>query len=131
MSQQFNSQHSYEGNGWSKYQLMVLQQLDDHNKVLQNLNKELIEFKQEFAVSEAEYKLWRAQTMVTLDEVSKKLTFILYDEKGLGTRIASIERDTHAEKQTQLKMKTIWALVGAMLAFLGSVAIKLIDVFWK
>ena len=131
MNQKFNNQNSYEGNGWSKYQLMVLQQLDDHNKVLQNLNKELIGFKQEFAVSEAEYRLWRAQTMVTLDEVSKKLTFILYDEKGLGNRVSAIEKDAHAEVQTKLKLKTLWALLGALFVFLGNAAIKFIELIWK
>ena len=59
--------NSYEGNGWSKYQIMVLQQLDDHNSVLQNLNKELVEIKQSMAVSETELKMWRAQTMLTLE----------------------------------------------------------------
>lgn len=131
MNQKLNNQNFYEGNGWSKYQLMVLQQLDDHNKVLQNLNKELIDFKQEFAVSEAEYKLWRAQTVVTLDEVSKKLTFILYDEKGLGNRISSLEKDAHAEEQTKLKLKALWALVGALLVFFGNAAIKFIELIWK
>ena len=131
MSQKFDNQNSYEGNGWSKYQLMVLQQLDDHNKVLQNLNKELIEAKQDFAVSEAEYKLWRAQTMVTIEEISKKVTHILYDEKGLGSRISVIEREAHTEEKARRKLKTFWALLGAILAFVGNSLIKFIDILWK
>ena len=53
--------NSYEGNGWSKYQMLVLQQLNDHNLVLQNLNKETAELKQTIAVSEAEAKIWNTQ----------------------------------------------------------------------
>lgn len=130
MNSQFDNKNSYEGNGWSKYQLMVLQQLDDHNKILQNLNKEIVEFRQLFAVSEAEYKLWRAQTMVTIDELSKKVTHILYDEKGLGSRVSAIEREAQTDEKVKLKLKTLWALVGALLAFLGNAAIKLLDI-WK
>jgi hypothetical protein len=125
------NKNPYEGNGWSKYQLMVLQQLDDHNKVLQNLNKELADFRQLFAVSEAEYKLWRAQTMVTVDELSKKVTHILYDEKGIGTRTSILERDAVTDEKVKLKMKTFWALVGAILAFVGNSLVKFLDILWK
>ena len=54
-----NNQNRYEGNGWSKYQLLVLQQLEDHNTVLQNLNKEVIDLKQQCAVVETENKMWK------------------------------------------------------------------------
>lgn len=133
MSDKFEhfNKNSYEGNGWSKYQLMVLQQLDDHNKVLQNLNKELTDFKQNYAVSEAEYKLWRAQTMVTIDELSKKVTHILYDERGIGSRIGDLEREAETEEKAKLKLKTFWALLGAIAAFVGNSLIKFLDIVWK
>lgn len=123
------NKNPYEGNGWSKYQLMVLQQLDDHNKVLQNLNKEIVDFKQMYAVSEAEYKLWRAQVVLNAEELSKKVTHILYDEKGLGTRVSKIEREMDVEAQTDLRLKAKWALYGAVVVFIVNVGIKLIDFF--
>lgn len=125
------NKNPYEGNGWSKYQLMVLQQLDDHNKVLQNLNKELTDVKQLIAVSETERKMWRAQTMVSLEELSKKVTHILYDEKGIASRVSTIEREIDVEAQTTTRIKATWALYGAVLVFIVNVAIKVVDFFWK
>ena len=125
-NQQFENQNAYEGNGWSKYQLMVLQQLNDHSKVLQNLNEQLVDFKQGFAVSEAEYKLSRAQIMVTLDELSKKLTYVLYDEKGVTARVAKLEKTVDIEDQTKTKMKATWAFYGAIFVFLVDVVYKVL-----
>ena len=55
-----------EHNGWSKYQLMVLQQLEDHTRVLQNLNKEIIAINQSLAVQQAETSMWKAQINASL-----------------------------------------------------------------
>jgi len=131
MSSKYDQYNQSEGNGWSKYQLMVLQQLDDHNKVLQNLNKEITDLKQLIAVSETERKMWRAQTMISLEELSKKVTHILYDEKGIGSRVSTIEREMDVEAQATTRMKATWALYGAVLVFVVNVAIKLVDFFWK
>jgi len=126
-----SNKNFYEGNGWSKYQLMVLQQLDDHNKVLQNLNKEIIDLKQLLAVTQTEDKMWRAQTMLTLEELSKKVTHILYDEKGLGSRINSLENELDIEEQAKTRMKATWALYGAVIIFIFDAAFKMLNYFLK
>jgi hypothetical protein len=123
--------NNYEGNGWSKYQIMVLQQLDDHNAVLQNLNKELVEIKQSMAVSETELKMWRAQTMLSLERLTADVDGILYDESGLSHKIRNLEKCNEVEETVSTKTKAIWAIYGAVAAFLSNIGLRLFEVFWK
>ena len=126
-----HNKNSYEGNGWSKYQLMVLQQLDDHNKVLQNLNKEIVDFKQVNAVSETETKLWKAQIMSSIDDTEEKLDNILYDERGLSNRLQTLERNYQVAENTSAKIKATWAFYGAIIMFIIDIAIKVFTTFLK
>ena len=71
----------YDGNGWSKYQIMVLQQLEDHSELLHNLNKELIEIKQTIAVSEAELKMWRKSIMSDVETLEEQMDCVLYEDE--------------------------------------------------
>lgn len=121
----------YDGNGWSRYQIMVLQQLEDHNKVLQNLNKEIVDLKQTIAVSETELKMWRAQIMLSVTNLEKNMDEVLYDENGLNSRVSKLERDTSIEQQLSTKIKATWAFVGAIIMFTIDIAIKIISTFWK
>jgi hypothetical protein len=123
--------NNYEGNGWSKYQIMVLQQLEDHNAVLQNLNKELIELKQNMAVSETELKMWRAQTMLSIEKLTEEVDEILYDESGLSYKIRALERNNEVDEKVSLKTKAIWAMLGAILTFLASFGAKVVEIFLK
>jgi len=123
--------NNYEGNGWSKYQIMVLQQLDDHNTVLQNLNKELIEIKQSAAVSDTELKMWRAQIMKTLEVLTTEVDGILYDETGLSYKIRALEKTNEVEEKVSTKTKAIWAVVGAVLSFLASFLAKILEIIPK
>jgi len=123
--------NNYEGNGWSKYQIMVLQQLDDHNKVLQNLNKELVEIKQNIAVSETELKMWRAQTMLSIEKLTEDVDTILYDEGGLNYKLRALERTNEVEEKVSSKTKAMWAIYGAVFAFLINFGLRLIELFWK
>lgn len=123
--------NSYEGNGWSKYQIMVLQQLDDHNTVLQNLNKELIEIKQNAAVSDTELKMWRAQIMKSIERLTAEVDSILYDETGLSHKIRVLEKNNEVEEKVTTKTKAIWAIVGAVLSFLTSFIAKILEIIPK
>lgn len=121
----------YEGNGWSKYQLMVLQQLEDHNKVLQNLNKEIVDIKQMIAVSETELKMWRAQIMSSVNSLTDDIDTILYDEKGLANKVHNIEREMDVEEQASTKLKSMWALYGAIVISLINIAAQFFQSFFK
>jgi hypothetical protein len=123
--------NNYEGNGWSKYQIMVLQQLDDHNKVLQNLNKELIEVKQSMAVSETELKMWRAQTMLSIEKLTEDVDEILYDEGGLNYKLRALEKTSEIEERVSVKTKAMWAVYGAIIAFLLNFGLRLFETFSK
>lgn len=126
-----NNSNRYEGNGWSKYQLMVLQQLDDHNAVLQNLNKEIVEVKQAIAVNEAEMKMWRNQTTTVIEQLQEDVDDVLYDEKGIGQRLASIEREMDVEEQTNTKHKATWALYGSIAMFVANLIVQIITAYFK
>jgi hypothetical protein len=123
--------NNYEGNGWSKYQIMVLQQLDDHNKVLQNLNKELVEVKQSMAVSETELKMWRAQTMLSIENLTEDVNEILYDEGGLNYKLRALEKTSEVEERVSVKTKAMWAVYGAIIAFLINFGLRLFEILSK
>ena len=123
--------NGYEGNGWSKYQIMVLQQLDDHNKILQNLNEEIVNLKQNVAVSETELKMWRAQTMSSIERLTEEVDVILYDESGLSNKVRALEKDNEVEEKLDLKSKAMWAVVGGVLMFVANILIKFVEVIWK
>lgn len=126
-----NNVNHYEGNGWSKYQIMVLQQLDDHNKLLQNMNKDINEIKQLNAVSETELKMWRAQIMATTQELETNVDYILYDEKGLNHKINTIERELDIEEQANTKWKASLALYGSVVMFIANIIVQLVMVYIK
>ena len=123
--------NGYEGNGWSKYQIMVLQQLDDHNKILQNLNEEIVNLKQNVAVSETELKMWRAQTMSSIERLTEEVDEILYDEAGLSNKVRALEKDNEIEEKLDLKSRAMWAVVGGASMFIINLIIKFVEMAWK
>lgn len=121
----------YESNGWSKYQLMVLQQLDDHTKVLQNLNKEIITINQSIAVQQAENVMWKAQIVSNLKELREEVDKILYDEKGINQRVVTVERELDVEEQTNTKVKATWALYGSIAVVVVNIIIQVANAYFK
>ena len=126
-----NNINHYEGNGWSKYQIMVLQQLDDHNKVLQNMNKDINEMRQSIAVSETELKMWRAQMMALTQELEENVDHILYDERGLTQKVVTIEREMDIEEQANTKWKASMALYGSIAMFIINAIVQVAVLFMK
>ena len=126
-----NNINHYEGNGWSKYQIMVLQQLDDHNKVLQNMNKDINEMRQTIAVSETELKMWRAQMMSLTQELEENVDHILYDERGLTQKVVTIEREMDIEEQANTKWKASMALYGSIAMFIINAIVQVAVLFMK
>lgn len=123
--------NSYEGNGWSKYQLMVLQQLEDHNEVLQNLNKEIVEIKQTMAVSDTELKMWRTTTMSDLKKIEQELDKALYEDSGISSRVDVLEMNEEFRNRMAIKNKALWAGVGAGVACVVDLIIKTLAFFYK
>jgi hypothetical protein len=121
----------YEGNGWSKYQIMVLQQLEDHNRVLENLNKEVVNIKQQIAVSETEIKSWRSTAMSKLTILEEKMSHVLYDDTGLNRKISNMEKHFDVEEKVDTKIKAMWALIGAVAAVVINIATKFVEYWMK
>ena len=128
MKEPLNNQ--FDANGWSKYQLMVLQQLEDHTRVLQNLNKEIVAINQALAVQQAETVMWKNQITNALKELRDEVDEILYDEKGIGQRIVTVERELDVEQQTDTKIKAIWALYGSVLAVVSNVVLQILSTYF-
>lgn len=128
---QKENRNQYEGNGWSKYQIMVLQQLDDHNKLMLNFNKELVDAKQNIAVSEAERKMWQNQISSKVEQMEEDLDNILYGDEGLKKRVEEIERGIDVTDQIKTRLKATWALYAAGLMFLVNVGIQVVDIILK
>jgi len=133
MNSDFNNlnQNKYDGNGWSKYQLMVLQQLEDHSKLLHNLNKELTDMRQNNAVSEMELKMWKTGLMSSVSDIEESIDFIQNDEKGLINRVNKIEREIDVEEHANIRLKATWALYGSIAMFLSNIIIQLVRVYLK
>lgn len=94
---------------WSKYQLMVLQQLGDHTEVLQTLNKAMIDHKQAAAVHLAEFAMWKTQINNSVTGVQESIDSVGLDEKGLLSRITTLEQQLNTKEQLDIKSKNDWA----------------------
>ena len=124
--------NNYEGNGWSKYQIMVLQQLDDHNQVLQNMNKELVEVKQKVEVTAAETRIWKTTTATSVENLEKKMNNILYEDTGISHKVNDIRRGLDVEDKASTKHKAVWAIYGAIIVFLINVGLQVVHmIFFK
>lgn len=115
------------GNGWSRYQIMVLQQLTDHTKLLQALMSEINSIKQQIAITEIVSKTWRDQADKSIDELKNDVSFILEDEKGLNQRLKYIEETTKVEEKSSLKIKAFWGLLGGAVVVVFDIAIRIFN----
>lgn len=115
------------GNGWSRYQIMVLQQLTDHTKLLQALMSEINTIKQQIAISDIVSKNWRDQADKTIGELKDDVEFILEDESGLNQRVKNLEENVKIEEHSTLKAKAFWGLLGGVLVVVVDLAIKIIN----
>jgi hypothetical protein len=119
------NRNSYQGNGWSNYQIMVLQQLEDHNEVLHNLNKEIVDIKQTMAVSDTEIKMWRTSAMADLEQLRKQMSVLLYEDGGLSKKIERMERDRDLKDDRLTRSKAFWASLGCLFTVIIDIIIKI------
>jgi len=115
------------GNGWSRYQIMVLQQLTDHTKLLQALMSEINTIKQQIAINDIISKNWRDQADKSIEELKSDVEFILEDEQGLNTRLKHIEENTKVEQKSSLKIKAFWGIIGGTAVVIVDFAIRIIE----
>lgn len=120
-----HNEHCDFDSSWSKYQLMVLQQLGDHTEVLQNLNKNVADHKQSTAVHLAEFAMWKTQINQSIESLQDSIDSILYDERGVARRISTIEQQLNTESQIDNKTKEEWSSRNTIIVT-ASVVINLI-----
>jgi hypothetical protein len=119
----------YEGNGWSKYQIMVLQQLEDHSEVLHNLNKEMVEIKQAIAVSDTELKIWRQSIMKDVEALEEQMDCILYEDDGVKDKLNKMESEMFYKEKSLNRNKALWAGIGAAVVCILDLFTKFLSVF--
>jgi len=119
--------HQENGNGWSRYQIMVLQQLTDHTKLLQALMSEINTIKQQIAITDIVSKNWRDQADRSIQELKQDVEFILEDETGINQRLKHIEDNTKIEEKSSLKIKAFWGLLGGAIVVIIDVTIRVVS----
>ena len=116
-----STNNQFDANGWSKYQ----------TRVLQNLNKEIVAINQALAVQQAETAMWKNQITLALKELRDEVDEILYDEKGIGQRIVTVERELDVEEQANIKIKAIWAVYGSIIAVVANAIVHFVTTYFK
>ena len=129
MDLKLKQQNDYEGNGWSKYQIMVLAQLEGHTKLLENLMNDLSDMNRAMAVSDNEYRNWQKNVDRELEDIDEKMNFILHDEKGVNSRLRTLEENGRIDEKSSLKLKALWGLIGGAIIILMDLVSKGFDLF--
>jgi len=114
---------------WSRYQMMVLQQLGDHTQVLQNLNSDVTEHKQTAAVHLAEFAMWKAHINENTAILQKTVDDLLHDDKGILKRVTVLEQQQNTETQLELRAKGNWQTMSASVVTLSVIINVLIQLF--
>lgn len=124
---------SHDLNGWSKYEMAVLQRLEDHTRLLQNLTNETNSIKQQMAISDIVAKNWRESVDKTMKDLKDEIEFILdeNEQKSLTHRVMVIEEDKKVENKASLKLKAFWGIVGGGVIILIDIFIKTFDFIAK
>lgn len=110
----FNETAGYTGNGWSKYQLMVLNQLEDHTKLLTKLSEDLIQIQKRMEVDAAN----NIHEKKHIDILKSNIYNILHDDNGINTRLKKIEQEKLVNIKANIKLKAIWSAGGALIVFI-------------
>lgn len=131
MDEGIANKNNYQGNGWSQYQIMVLAQLDSHTLLLKDLMKEVADIKQRSAVSDNNDQNWRDNTDIKIRTLQGQVENILYGEKGLTTRVGTLEQNNQVTEKTTMRFKGLWAFVGGVAVVVIDIALKTIELFLK
>jgi hypothetical protein len=133
MDNPLNNKDEYESNGWSKYQMLVLAQLQEHKELFKSLMNDVNQIKQKDAIDEVTFKHWKAMIDQRCLEIEKEMAEVVHaigkDDDGLEYRLDEIEDAKKTEEKVDLKMKGVWAAIGGGVIIAINVIIKLIEVF--
>ena len=117
------AKNGYEGNGWSRYQIMVLQQLEDHTTLLQNLADKVNILESTAAVASALTENNKKIADRQIQELQDDIDYILNSETGTTSRIRVLENEVKLTERVTRHTKAFWGAIGA--AAVGGVGIIL------
>lgn len=118
-------------NDWSRYQNLVLQQLNALNDLSAKLNEEHRALKEKFAVHEAEGELWGEQKEEQITYLFDKIENLTKEKNSLKDSIIKIEKELFAEESSRLREKAINALYGSVAVFLITSVIQILTIYYK
>jgi len=121
----------YEGNGWSKYQLLVLQTLTDHTSLIKSVHDEINELKKQAAVDSNEMSNWRKNYDSELDEFRDNCEEIKKKVESVDHRLKNIEDDKILEKRVTIRNKATWGALGGLIIVVVDIVLKALGFFFK
>jgi hypothetical protein len=114
----------YDGNGWSQYQILVLDTLKDHTLMLKEVMTEINSLKQQNAVIDILNKNWRDNYDKNLATFNNDLTNIRKEITEIDERISPIEDQLMVEEKSTLRMKGMWAVIGSTVVIVINLLIE-------
>jgi uncharacterized protein YukE len=114
---------SYDGNGWSKYQILVLNQLNDHSRAIKQLweNDTNNRIKDSLSSKEhIDFKECQKELKKTIQELNEVL-------RDLAERIDAIEEKERIKSGIDSGIKVYWGFLGAAAAFILNFLFTKID----
>jgi hypothetical protein len=120
----FRENSDYDGNGWTKYQNLVLDQLKEQKELLKGLMADIAEIKRQNAVHEALAINWRNGTDKAIEKIQETIEYIMEDEKGINSRVRSLEENLKSSEKVSSFARGLWATAGAVVVVLSNVIIE-------
>ena len=121
--------NDYEGNGWSKYQKLVMAQLEDHTRILEKINSDNNTRQQKLALIEQSTQIWRENITTKIIDLRSDVDYMWNDKEGFHNRIRVLEDNIKIEKESTLKFKGSWALIGGVGVILLDLVMKTLEFF--
>ena len=121
--------NDYEGNGWSKYQKLVMAQLEDHTRILEKINYDNNTIQQKLALIEQSTQIWRENITTKIIDLRSDVDYMWNDKEGFHNRIRVLEDNIKIEKESTLKFKGSWALIGGVGVILLDLVMKTLEFF--
>lgn len=129
MDEKTLNRNDYEGNGWSKYQKLVMVQLEDHTRLLEKINADNNSIKQKLALMEQSTQIWREDITIKITDLRNDVDYMWNDKEGFNNRIKILEDNLKIDKESTLKFKGSWVLIGGIGVIILDLLMKTLEFF--
>jgi len=121
------SNNNYKGNGWNKYQLLVMNQLKSHLTAIEKNAENHLKVKEDLQEMRIEDKLWKKTADENFDKIKHALD--AENEKSITHRLKKIEESAKVEDMSKMKIKAFWGLIGGFIIIAIDVIVKAITLY--